>query len=87
MIKSWNFTSIVLLMQEEGSGTRPIPSSSKMINFELSNGHLNGPHVPMSVDDDEYVEYSFDDMPDFPSNVEEEERVKYIILCLVRLIY
>lgn len=49
-----------------------------MINFELSNGHLNGPHVPVSVDDDDYLEYSFDDMPDIPSNVDEEERVLFL---------
>lgn len=61
--------------QEEGSGTQPSSTSSKMINFELSNGHLNGPHVPVSVDDEDYLEYSFDDMPDIPSNVDEEERM------------
>ncbi|KAL1832508.1 uncharacterized protein LOC108221581 [Daucus carota subsp. sativus] len=61
--------------QEEGSGTQRSSTSSKMINFELSNGHLNGPHVPVSVDDDDYLEYSFDDMPDIPSNVDEEERM------------
>ncbi|KAL7220566.1 hypothetical protein ACSBR2_013446 [Camellia fascicularis] len=62
--------------EEEGSGTKPIPSSSKMIDFEFSNGHRPcGPHVPSSVDDDEYVEYPLDNSLDFPSNVEEEERM------------
>ncbi|KAL7251925.1 hypothetical protein ACSBR1_013725 [Camellia fascicularis] len=62
--------------EEEGSGTKPIPSSSKMIDFEFSNGHRPcGPHVPSSIDDDEYVEYPLDNSLDFPSNVEEEERI------------
>ena len=59
------------MLQEEGSGTKPVPSSSKMINFEFTNGH----HVPTSIDDDEYIEYPLDNLADFPSNVEEEERV------------
>ncbi|GFZ14078.1 alpha/beta-Hydrolases superfamily protein [Actinidia rufa] len=57
--------------KEEGSGTKPVPSSSKMINFEFTNGH----HVPTSIDDDEYIEYPLDNLADFPSNVEEEERM------------
>ncbi|KAI8009421.1 Uncharacterized protein YqkD [Camellia lanceoleosa] len=62
--------------EEEGSGTKPIPSSSKMIDFEFSNGHRPcGPHVPSSIDDDEYVEYPLDNSSDFPSNLEEEERM------------
>ncbi|GMP76923.1 hypothetical protein CsSME_00033391 [Camellia sinensis var. sinensis] len=61
--------------EEEGSGTRPVPSSSKMISFEFSNGHPCGPHVPTSIDEDEYVEYPLDNLADFPSNVEEEERM------------
>ncbi|CAL5393078.1 unnamed protein product [Camellia sinensis] len=62
--------------EEEGSGTKPIPSSSKMIDFEFSNGHRPcGLHVPSSIDDDEYVEYPLDNSSDFPSNVEEEERM------------
>ncbi|KAL6971413.1 hypothetical protein U1Q18_031090 [Sarracenia purpurea var. burkii] len=61
--------------QEEGSGTEPIPSSSKLISFEFTNGHPSGPHVPTSMDDGEYVEYPLDNLADFPSNVEEEERM------------
>ncbi|GMP56639.1 hypothetical protein CsSME_00021056 [Camellia sinensis var. sinensis] len=62
--------------EEEGSGTKPIPSSSKMIDIEFSNGHRPcGLHVPSSIDDDEYVEYPLDNSSDFPSNVEEEERM------------
>ncbi|XP_057489177.1 uncharacterized protein LOC130775095 isoform X2 [Actinidia eriantha] len=57
--------------KEEGSGTKPVPSSSKMINFEFTNGH----HVPSSIDDDEYIEYPLHNLADFPSNVEEEERM------------
>lgn len=62
--------------QEEGSGTKPVPSSSKMISFEFANGHPSGPHVSSSADDDDdYVEYPLDNLADFPSNVEEEERM------------
>ncbi|XP_075085609.1 uncharacterized protein LOC107759544 isoform X2 [Nicotiana tabacum] len=61
--------------QEEGTGTDSAPSSSKMISFELSNGDPFGPNVPASIDDDDYVEYSLDSLADFPSNVEEEERI------------
>ncbi|XVF28950.1 hypothetical protein REPUB_Repub15cG0076700 [Reevesia pubescens] len=51
------------------------PSSSNMISFELSNGHPFGPHVPTTIDDDQYVEYQLDDLTGFPCNVEEEERM------------
>ncbi|XP_070012423.1 uncharacterized protein [Nicotiana sylvestris] len=61
--------------QEEGTGTDSAPSSSKMISFDLSNGDPLGPNVPASIDDDDYVEYSLDSLADFPSNVEEEERM------------
>ncbi|XP_057956728.1 uncharacterized protein LOC131150160 isoform X2 [Malania oleifera] len=62
-------------MKEEGPENDPLSSSSKMISFELSNGHPYGPQVPASIDDDQYVEYSLDDLADFPCNVEEEERM------------
>lgn len=52
-----------------------LASSSKMISFELSNGHPYGPHVPTMMDDDQYVEYQLDDLTGFPCDVEEEERV------------
>lgn len=67
-----------LFFQEEGSGTYAAPSSSKMISFELSNGDPFGPGVPASIDDDDYVEYPLDNMADFPSNVDEEERVSML---------
>ncbi|KAF3457228.1 hypothetical protein FNV43_RR01885 [Rhamnella rubrinervis] len=50
-------------------------SSSKMISFEFSNGHPYGPHVPTTMDDDQYVEYPLDDLSGFPTDVEEEERM------------
>lgn len=49
-----------------------------MISFELSNGDPFGPNVPASIDDDDYVEYPLDNMADFPSNVDEEERVSML---------
>ncbi|XP_073028662.1 uncharacterized protein [Primulina eburnea] len=60
--------------QVESRGSDSHPSSSSMISFELSNGsHCS--HAPASIDDDEYVEYPLDTLSDFPSNVEEEERM------------
>ncbi|XP_010278885.1 PREDICTED: uncharacterized protein LOC104612914 isoform X2 [Nelumbo nucifera] len=53
-------------------------SSSGLISFELSNGHPYGPHVPTSIDDDdddEYVEYTLDNLAEFPCSVEDEERM------------
>ncbi|GMI69929.1 hypothetical protein like AT4G14290 [Hibiscus trionum] len=55
----------------DGNGS----SSSNMISFELSNGHPFDPHVPTTMDDDQYVEYQLDDLTGFPCNVEEEERM------------
>lgn len=46
-----------------------------MISFELSNGDAYGRNVPVSIDDEEYVEYTLDNLADFPSSMEEEERV------------
>ena len=56
------------------------PSTSGMISFELTNGQPYGPHVPISFDDDQYVEYPLDTSTDFPRDVEEEERVSEAIL-------
>ncbi|KVH93609.1 hypothetical protein Ccrd_004340 [Cynara cardunculus var. scolymus] len=61
--------------EDEGSTTEPIPSSSKMINFEFSNGLPYGPHVPSSAEDHEYVEYPLQHVEGFPCNIEEEERM------------
>lgn len=48
-----------------------------MISFEFSNGDPCGPHVPTTMDDDQYVEYELDDLTGFPSDVEEEQRVSH----------
>ncbi|KAJ1391012.1 hypothetical protein SESBI_36937 [Sesbania bispinosa] len=54
-------------------------SSSTVISFELSNGHLYDPRVPTTLDDDQYVEVEceLDDLAlaGYPSNAEEEERM------------
>ncbi|XP_074296146.1 uncharacterized protein LOC141623884 [Silene latifolia] len=50
-------------------------SSSRMINFELANGQPYGPHVPISIDDNHYIEYSLDSSTDFPRDFEDEERM------------
>ncbi|TKY72092.1 YqkD protein [Spatholobus suberectus] len=50
-------------------------SSSTMISFELSNGHLYSPLVPTNLDDDQYVEYQLDDFTGCPSRAEEEQKM------------
>ncbi|KAJ0881009.1 putative acylglycerol lipase [Helianthus annuus] len=60
------------ISEDEENATKPIPSSSKMISFEFSNGH---PHTPSSADDHEYVEYPLHHMEGFPCDIEEEERM------------
>ncbi|KAM7258796.1 hypothetical protein ACFE04_014537 [Oxalis oulophora] len=64
-------------LEDEDSDEDPCPSSSSnnMISFDLSNGHPYGPHVPTSLDEDQFVEYGLDDLSGFPSNMEEEERM------------
>lgn len=66
---------IICTLQVEKRVSDSYPSTSNMISLELSKGSPHGSHVPGSVDDDEYVEYPLDMLADFPSNVEEEERV------------
>ncbi|KAI3469496.1 hypothetical protein Pfo_026159 [Paulownia fortunei] len=61
--------------QVESRGSDSYPSSSNMISFELSKDSPHGSHVPRSIEDDDYVEYSLDTLADFPANVEEEERM------------
>lgn len=60
------------ISEDEGTTTKPITSSSKMIDFEFSNGH---PYGSSSTDDHEYVEYPLQHMEGFPCDVEEEERM------------
>ncbi|XP_022849221.1 uncharacterized protein LOC111371454 isoform X3 [Olea europaea var. sylvestris] len=60
--------------QEEDTGSDSLASSSNMISFELLGGSPHGT-LPASIDDDEYVEYPLDNLAEFPSNVEEEERM------------
>lgn len=67
-----------MLLQEgdsAGSSGDNNASSSKMISFDFENGDPFGPHLPASIDDEDYVEYPLDSLADFPSNAEEEERV------------
>ncbi|KAK7245783.1 hypothetical protein RIF29_40633 [Crotalaria pallida] len=47
-------------------------SSSTMISFELSNSH---PHLLTSLEDDQYVEYQFDDLAGFPSSSDKEGKI------------
>ncbi|KAJ0724573.1 putative acylglycerol lipase [Helianthus annuus] len=56
--------------EDEGTTTEPLPSSSKTINFEFSNGHR-----PSSPDDHEYVEYPLQNIEGLPCDIEEEERM------------
>ncbi|KAL1224830.1 hypothetical protein V5N11_012913 [Cardamine amara subsp. amara] len=50
-------------------------SSSDMISFDLTNGNQYPPHLAMALDDDQFVEYHLEDMADFPTNEEEEEKM------------
>ncbi|KAG7542989.1 Serine aminopeptidase S33 [Arabidopsis thaliana x Arabidopsis arenosa] len=50
-------------------------SSSDMISFDLSNGDPYPPHLAVALDDDQFVEFHVDELADFPSNAEEEERM------------
>ncbi|VVB01193.1 unnamed protein product [Arabis nemorensis] len=50
-------------------------SSSDMISFDLSNGDPYPPHLAVALDDDQYVEFHVEELADFPSNAEEEERM------------
>lgn len=52
-------------------------SSSDMISFDFSNGDPCGPHIPASLDDDQYIEYPLGDLAGFPSDLEEEEQVSF----------
>lgn len=63
------------MRQEEAAGTESPSSSSGMISFELNNCQPYGPHVPIAIDDEQYVEYPLDTMTEFPRDMEEEERV------------
>ncbi|XP_042037533.1 uncharacterized protein LOC121783503 [Salvia splendens] len=56
------------------------PSTSNMISLEFSRDSPHGSLGPGSVDDDEYVEYSLDMLAEFPSNVEEEERMLMVAI-------
>uniref|UniRef100_A0A3N7FG94 Serine aminopeptidase S33 domain-containing protein n=1 Tax=Populus trichocarpa TaxID=3694 RepID=A0A3N7FG94_POPTR len=62
-------------IEREEIGDYHLPSSSKMITFELSSGHPHGPPVPTTMDDDQYVEYQLDDLAGSPCDMEEEERM------------
>ncbi|CAH8316128.1 unnamed protein product [Eruca vesicaria subsp. sativa] len=50
-------------------------SSSDMISFDLCNGDPYAPHLSVALDDDQYVEFQVEELADFPSNAEEEERM------------
>ncbi|KAF8119093.1 hypothetical protein N665_0001s0145 [Sinapis alba] len=50
-------------------------SSSDMISFDLSNGDPYPPHLAVALDDGQYVEFQVEELPDFPSNADEEERM------------
>ncbi|XP_042064777.1 uncharacterized protein LOC121808376 isoform X2 [Salvia splendens] len=56
------------------------PSTSNMISLEFSRDSPHGSLGLGSVDDDEYVEYSLDMLAEFPSNVEEEERMLMVAI-------
>ncbi|KAJ0233603.1 hypothetical protein HA466_0282310 [Hirschfeldia incana] len=58
--------------EKEGSSS----SSSDMVIFDLSDGDPYPPHgLAVALDDDQYVEFQVEDLADFPSTAEEEERM------------
>ncbi|KAF5738602.1 hypothetical protein HS088_TW13G01503 [Tripterygium wilfordii] len=61
--------------EDEETDDKHCPSSSNMISFDLSNGDPFGPHVPTTMNDDQFVEYQLDDLTGFPCSAEEEERM------------
>jgi hypothetical protein len=67
---------MILFQEKENPDGRGSSSSPDMISFDLSDGNQYPPHLRMALDDDQYVEYQMEDMADFPSNAEEEERVR-----------
>lgn len=74
------------MLQREEIGDYHLPSSSKMITFELSSGHPHGPPVPTTMDDDQYVEYQLDDLAGSPCDMEEEERVS-LEHCICKMMF
>ncbi|KAF9678070.1 hypothetical protein SADUNF_Sadunf08G0173700 [Salix dunnii] len=73
-------------VEREEIGDDHLPSSSKIISFELSNGHPHGPHSPTTMDDDHYVEYQLDDVVGSPCDMEEEESVN-LKHCICRMMF
>ncbi|KAH0915886.1 hypothetical protein HID58_030332 [Brassica napus] len=65
------FSSSLSVREKEGSSS----SSCDMISFDLSNGDPYPPNLAVALDDDQYVEFQVEDLADFPSNAEEEERM------------
>ncbi|CAN7133477.1 unnamed protein product [Brassica rapa subsp. narinosa] len=61
----------IVSSEKEGSSS----SSCDMISFDLSNGDPYPPNLAVALDDDQYVEFQVEDLADFPSNAEEEERM------------
>lgn len=64
-----------MLFQDKENHEGYSSSSSDMISFDLSNGDPYPPHLAVALDDDQYVEFHVEELADFPSNAEEEERV------------
>ena len=74
MVISYRLISLLYVLsfqEKEGSSS----SSCDMISFDLSNGDPYPPNLAVALDDDQYVEFQVEDLPDFPSTAEEEERV------------
>lgn len=68
----------MFLFQEKENYEVSSSSSSDMISFDLSNGDPYPPHLSVALDDDQYVEFQVEELADFPSNPDEEERVRII---------
>ncbi|CAN8275210.1 unnamed protein product [Cochlearia groenlandica] len=61
--------------KEDHEGGSSSSSSSDMISFDLSNGDPYTPNLAVALDDDQYVEFHVEELADFPSNADEEEKM------------
>ncbi|PIN15495.1 putative alpha/beta hydrolase [Handroanthus impetiginosus] len=62
-------------IEVESMDSDSYPSSSNMISFELSKSSPHASLVHGLIDNGEYMEYPLDNLTDFPTKVDEEERM------------
>lgn len=65
----WNL--VRTFIQDFSLDENSCTSSSRMINFKLSNGHSHCPHASVSIEDDQYVDYGLASLIGSPCNMED----------------